>query len=77
MNYAAKEAQLAHLVGKCEDAKNGGYGVLSTGEKLAAAIVLNRPDWIAAEGYTLAEAIDRVAEWAPLFLTAQRVLEAL
>ncbi|MFT3761992.1 MAG: hypothetical protein QM761_05125 [Pseudoxanthomonas sp.] len=31
--------------------------VLSTGEKLAVALVLKRPDWLASMDYTMAEAI--------------------
>lgn len=42
--------------------KNGKFGVLSTGEKLAAALVLNRADLLAAERYTIVEAISRVGE---------------
>lgn len=55
------------LLSKARDAKAGGeraWGVMSTGECLAVAFVLNRADWIADMGYTLAEALDRVgAEW--------------
>lgn len=36
------------------------FGVLSSGERLAVAILLNRPDWIAQDGYTLAEALRRL-----------------
>ncbi len=47
----------------------------STGEKLASALVLNRPDWIAEMNYTLAEAIDRLEpEWLALIPTAERTL---
>ena len=47
----------------------------STGEKLASALVLNRPDWIAEMNYTLAEAIDRLEpEWLALIPTADRTL---
>ena len=53
-------SELDHIIRKARDAKRGGWGVQSTGEKLASALVLNRPDWIAAMDYTLAEAIDRV-----------------
>ena len=37
-------AEYRHMLAKCRDAQNGGWGVLSTGEKLAAALVLNRAD---------------------------------
>lgn len=68
--------ELRHIITKARDAKNGGFGVLSTGEKLAAALVLNRPDWLAEMNYTLAEAIERVgAEWLSLIPEAARMLE--
>ncbi|WP_370059660.1 hypothetical protein [Sinorhizobium fredii] len=41
------DRELKHIITKARDAKHGGFGVLSTGEKLAAALVLNRPDWLA------------------------------
>ena len=56
-----------HLLHKVRDAKRGGHdawAVQSTGEKLAVALVLNRPDWLTEYGYTIAEAIDRSGqEW--------------
>jgi hypothetical protein len=68
--------ELQHIITKARDAKRGGFGVLSTGEKLAAALVLNRPDWLAEMNYTLAEAIERVGpKWLPLIPEAARVLE--
>lgn len=68
-------AELRHIVTKARDAKRGGFGVLSTGDKLAAALVLNRPDWLADMNYTLGEAIERVgAEWLALIPTAERML---
>jgi hypothetical protein len=68
-------AERRHLVSKCMDAKAGGFDVLSTGEKVAAALVLNRPDWLAQMGYTLAEAIDRVGpEWLALIPAVAREL---
>jgi hypothetical protein len=51
-----------HLLRKARDAKGGGHdawGVQSTGEKVAVALVLNRPDWLAGIAYTLPEAIER------------------
>ncbi|RWH12891.1 MAG: hypothetical protein EOQ74_16790 [Mesorhizobium sp.] len=68
--------ELQHIITKARDAKHGGFGVLSTGEKLAAALVLNRPDWLAEMNYTLAEAIERVGpQWLALIPEAARVLE--
>lgn len=51
---------LEQIIDKARSAAAGEYGVLSTGEKLAAALVLNRPDWLESEGYTIAEALDRL-----------------
>lgn len=56
-----------HMLSKARDAAAGGINAMSTGEALAAALVLNRPDWLAAMNYTIAEAIDRIGpEWANL-----------
>jgi hypothetical protein len=67
--------ELGHIVNKARDAKNGGFGVLSTGEKLAAALTLNRADWLADMDYTIAEAIERVgAQWIALIPDAARIL---
>jgi hypothetical protein len=67
--------ELGHIVSKARDAKNGGFGVLSTGEKLAAALTLNRADWLADMDYTIAEAIERVgAQWVALIPDAARIL---
>lgn len=50
---------------------------LSTGEAVAAALVLNRPDWLAQMGYTLAEAIGRMdAEWLDMIPAAARQVQA-
>lgn len=66
---------LEYLVMKARDAQAGGIGVLSTGEALASALVLNRADWLAEMGYTLAQAIDRVeAEWLVLIPRAARMI---
>ncbi|KDR37823.1 hypothetical protein [Caballeronia glathei] len=70
------EAEYAHLISKCREAKATGIGMLSTGEKLAAAIVLNKPDWIQNLNYTLAEAFDRVGPyWWPYLKRAQQELD--
>jgi len=38
--------------------------VLSTGEQLAAALVLNRADWLASMNYTMAQAMERLgSDW--------------
>ncbi|MEJ7014807.1 hypothetical protein [Sinorhizobium meliloti] len=70
------DRELQHIITKARDAKHGGFGVLSTGEKLAVALVLNRPEWLADMRYTLAEAIERVGpEWLALIPEAARALE--
>jgi hypothetical protein len=56
-----------HMLSKARDAAAGGINAMSKGEALAAALVLNRPDWLAAMNHTIAEAIDRIGpEWAIL-----------
>jgi hypothetical protein len=50
----------SQILDKSRAAAAGDYGVLSAGERLVAAIVLNRADWLEQENYTLAEAIVRI-----------------
>lgn len=57
---AQVDYELEHILQKCREAKHGGFGVLSTGEKLTAAIVLNRADWLDQMGYSMALAIERI-----------------
>jgi predicted acetyltransferase len=56
-----------HLLRKSRDAKRGGrdaWGMQSTGEKVAVALVLNRADWLTEIDYTISEAIERSGmEW--------------
>ncbi|MDO7931070.1 hypothetical protein Q6A26_19065 [Xanthomonas euvesicatoria pv. eucalypti] len=67
---------LRHIIGKSRDAERGGFGALSTGEKLAAALVLNRFDWLVQMDYTIAEAIERIGpNWATLIPDAAKQLE--
>jgi hypothetical protein len=60
----------AHLLRKAQDAQRGGHNaraVQSTGEKAAVALVLNHPDWLMEQGYTIAEAIERSgSEWVAM-----------
>ena len=67
-----------HLLRKAEDAKRGGHvawAVQSTGEKVAVALVLNRADWLAEHGYTIAEAIERSgSEWVAMIPQVARQL---
>ena len=68
-------SEFEHMVSKARQAANGGFDVLSTGEKLAAALVLNRPDWLTEMGYTIPEALARVgAEWVALIPAAAKLL---
>lgn len=69
---------LRHIVGKSRDAKHGGFDVLSTGEKLGAALVLNRFDLLAKMDHTIAEAIERIGpQWAVLIPDAAKLLDSL
>ena len=48
-------------------------GVLSTGEFLAVAFVLDRPSWIRQSGYTMLSAMDRLGdEWYRAALAVQK-----
>ncbi|WP_115513021.1 MULTISPECIES: hypothetical protein [Xanthomonas] len=70
---------LDHIVSVARFAKRlRGTGPLSTGESLAAAIVLNKPSWLKAKGYTLAEAINRAdddGQTVPRLLQAQKIIQ--
>jgi hypothetical protein len=76
MLRAISNPELRHIVRKSLDVREAdGPGALSTGEALAAAVVLNRPEWLARMNYTLAEAFDRIGpEWWPLLREAERIL---
>jgi hypothetical protein len=67
-----------HLLRKSRDAKRGGHdawGVQSTGEEVAVALVLNRADWLTQIGYTIPEAIERSgAEWIAMIPQIARQL---
>lgn len=66
---------LDRIVMKAQSAAAGHLGVLSTGEALAAALVLNRADWLKDMGYTIAEALERVGpEWIGLIGAAARLV---
>lgn len=73
---ALPSGELRHIVRKCLDAKaTDSYGVLSTGERVTAAVVLNRFDWLEELNYTMAEAFDRIGpEWWPLLRDAERFI---
>ena len=73
-----RDPRYEHLLRKAQDAKRGGHGawaVQSTGEKVAVALVLNRFDWLAEHGYTVAEAIERAGrEWVEIIPQVAREL---
>ena len=66
------ESTINHIVTKALD-EHDGYGGNSTGERLAAALVLNRPDILKEMGYTIVEALERVGpEWGQYLVEAER-----
>jgi hypothetical protein len=75
------DAEFRHYFGKAKDAKRGGraaWDVQSTGEKVAVALALNKPEWLASMGYTLAEAIDRTGpQWIALLPRVEHALRDL
>ena len=78
MNTCTSDRQFKQFLGKAEDAARGGYNawaVQSTGEKVAVALALNRSDWLAAIGYTIAQAIERTDDWIPLVRVVERALK--
>lgn len=70
--------EFQHFLEKVRDAKRGGHAAWSaqsTGEKAAVAIALNRADWLAEMGYSLAEAIHRTGpEWIALLPKVVRAI---
>lgn len=76
MPVAIEQTQLFR---KAQEAQRGGrdaWSCMSTGEKVAVALVLNRADWLKAMNYTIAEAIDRTgSEWVALIPRIARELE--
>lgn len=67
--------ELEHILEKTRSAHAGHWGVLSTGEKLVSALVLNRPDWLDDAGYSIAGALSRIGmQWAALIPEASRLL---
>jgi len=66
---------LAHILRVARFAQQEGYGVLSTGEKLGAALALNRADWLKELDYTIGEAIGRLeGDWITNIPEAARIL---
>ena len=70
-------SEYQHLLRKARDAKRGGvnsWSVQSTGEKVAVALALNKPEWLAQMDYTLAESIDRSEAWIGIIPKVAREL---
>jgi hypothetical protein len=66
---------LAHILRVARFARQEGFGVLSTGERLGAALALNRADWLREMDYTLAEAVGRLdGDWLSCISEAARIL---
>ena len=56
------EEEYQHLIDKARDAKLGGHDSwrpMSAGEKVAIALLLNRPEWLTEMDYTIPQAIER------------------
>lgn len=69
------EDLLARILRSARFARKEGYGVLSTGEQLAAALALNRADWLAEMDYTIGQALERLpADWITTIPDASRIL---
>ena len=65
-NLAVARA-FGHMTAKCKEADRFGPDLLSTGEALTAALVLNRHAWLLDMGYTIAGALHRIGpNWAQL-----------
>lgn len=65
---------ILHMVERVES-NEARFGVLSTGEKIAVALVLDRRDLLQEVngGYTILEAIDRLGEtWTAAAIAAQK-----
>lgn len=69
---------LARVIELSKTARAAGTpGPMSIGEALTVALVLNRHDWLQQEGYTVAQALDRIdADTIPHLRAAERALQA-
>lgn len=57
--------------------REGTPGPMSTGEALTVALVLNRPDWLQEEGFTIAQALDRIdSDTIQHLRDAERVMQS-
>jgi hypothetical protein len=67
------EARITHIVQAVEQ-DEASFGVLSTAEQIAVALVLNRVHLL--EGFTILEAVERLGpEWTRAALAVQRALD--
>lgn len=70
---------IEQLRGKARDAALGGWesvAVMSTGERLAVALICNRADWLDKMDYSIADALRRAGEWADFVPKIASELEA-
>lgn len=68
-------SELNHIINVCRAAAAGNVGVLSTGEQLVAAVVLNRSDWLAERGYTMVGALTRIGpDWVGRLAAAAKAI---
>ena len=66
------EKRLA-LMADAVDQDETRFGVLSTGERIAVALVLERPDLLKKDGWTILKAVDRLGpEWTAAAREVQR-----
>ncbi|KAF1702850.1 hypothetical protein [Pseudoxanthomonas kaohsiungensis] len=68
---------LQQIIDKSRQATAGGAAAISHGELIAAALALDRPEWLADMGLTLADAIDRLGpDWLAQIPAAARQLQS-
>ena len=74
------DLEFRHFLGKALDAHRGGveaWRCMSTGERVAVALALNRADWLASMDYTIVEAIQRAGVgWVSLLPAVCRAIES-
>jgi hypothetical protein len=72
MHYQSTEAQILCKVRLYADDKSS-FGTMSTGERIAVALVLDRPDLLEMAWGTMAESVYRLGrEWTEAALNVQR-----
>jgi hypothetical protein len=69
------QTELNTMVAVARQAQQGGFSALSISQKLTAAFVLIRPDWLADMNFTLSEAIEHLgSRWLALIPAAAHLL---